>query len=304
MKRADQQELLAAAQRKELERLRWQQKTQLEKDRTYIATQRARERDLLAKQYKEKEALIASREQKYRGQWEKIRGRASDLDANNRDLHAELAQSERDQQMLRDELNLVKGRLNDTTQQLSQTRNVSQETGRRLQALQASAAKRKGNASIRANTSIGSPIEAIAVPGMDIREDGDLVRIAIPTDKMFMTGTDSLHQGSRSYLDQVASIVQRHYPRQMIGVESHTDHGRSQVGGTQWRSQHQLTANQAMKVFDQLTARSISPHQLFVLGHGGNHPRVSDGTPPRASDQPSDRDRGVSRDLRPVGDSH
>ena len=33
-----------------------------------------------------------------------------------------------------------------------------------------------------------------------------------------------------------------------------------------------------MAVFEQLTARNISQNQLFVLGHGGNHPLVSSGT--------------------------
>ena len=126
--------------------------------------------------------------------------------------------------MLQDEIDLLKRRLDDTTQQLSQTRNVSNETGRQLKALQASATRKRGNASIRANSSLNRAVTAVMVPGMDIRQDGDLVRITIPADKLFMAGTASLHQGSQAYIDQVADILQRHYPQQIAGVEAHTDH--------------------------------------------------------------------------------
>ena len=48
---------------------------------------------------------------------------------------------------------------------------------------------------------------------------------------------------------------------------------------TQWQSQHQLTVAQATAVFEQLATRyHFNPQQLFVLGHGSNHPRVSNAT--------------------------
>lgn len=290
LKRADQQELLAEAQRKELEQLRLLQKQQSEKERAYVIKQRERERELLAKEYEEKSKLLADRERRYRGQYDQLRGRATDLDGNNRDLHAQLAKAEREKNMLRDELALLKGRLDDTTRQLSQTRNVSREAGRRLQAtdqrlqaLQASAAKRVGNAGIRANSSIGKSISAVDIPqsGLDIqiRQDGDTVRIGIPSDRMFMGGTASLHQGSRPYLDKVAAILEQHYPQQMVVIEAHTDHGSTPISTTQWRSHHHLTSAQAMAVLEQLTTRRVDAHRLDVMGRGGNYPLVSDGTP-------------------------
>ncbi len=72
--------------------------------------------------------------------------------------------------------------------------------------------------------------------------------------------------------------LRQNYGQQIIGVEAHTDNG--QIQSPAWKSQHQLSAAQAMAVFDQLTQRHHFPaQQLFVLGHGPNYPVVSNGTP-------------------------
>ena len=278
MKRADQQESLAERQRQELESLTRLQAQELERERQYVVQQRKKENDRLAKEYAAKEKLLADREQKYRSQYDQLRSKASGLDDNNKDLHAELARSQKQSKLLADELALLKNQLDESTRQLSLAQQQSQESGRRLQAIQASASRRRGNATIRANSSLGSAVTAVDVPGMDVRQDGDLVRLSMPADDLFMQGTAQLHQGSQKFMDQVADMLRRHYPYQIVGIESHTDHGSTPLGATRWRNHHQLTAAQAMAIFEQLTSRNISPHQLFVLGHGGNHPLVSSGT--------------------------
>ncbi len=282
MRRANQQQQLAELQRKELERMRLEEQGQLSKQQQYVNEQREKERAHLLKEFEEKERLLAEREQRYKGQFDQLRGSATNLDANNRDLHAQLARTEREREMLRDELDLLKRRLGETTNQLTRTQQASLESRKRLQALQASASQQRGNAAIRANSSISRPVTAAMVPGLvpglEIRQDQDLVRISVPSSKLFMEGTASLHQGSQPYMDQIVQILMRHYPQQIVVVEAHTDQGSAAVGSTQWRNLHQLTAAQAMAVFEQLTARRLDPRQLSVLGHGANHPLVSGGT--------------------------
>lgn len=278
MQRANQQQSLAERQRRQLAELTRLQQDRKDKERQYILAQREKEREALSRKYKEKASELAEREKKYRGQFDQMRDRATDLDSNNRDLHSELARSEKRSNLLAEELRLLKSRLDESTQALNVARQSSQETGRRLQAMQASASRRKGNAAIRANTSLTQAVTAVMVPGMDIRQDGDLVRISIPSDRLFAPRTDRLHQGALPYLEQVAQVLREHYPQQIAGIEAHTDHGSTSLAGTPWKNHHQLTAAQSTAVFDQLTGRNISPHQLFVLGHGGNHPLVSGGT--------------------------
>ncbi|MCA9149199.1 MAG: OmpA family protein, partial [Planctomycetales bacterium] len=68
------------------------------------------------------------------------------------------------------------------------------------------------------------------------------------------------------------------YSRQIIGVEAHTDS--TPLANTMWRNAHQLTAAQAMSVFEHLSYRHrLLPQQLFVLGHGENYPLASNATP-------------------------
>jgi chemotaxis protein MotB len=76
----------------------------------------------------------------------------------------------------------------------------------------------------------------------------------------------------------VAAEIRRTYPDQVIGVEGFTDS--DPIQNSQWVSNHQLSVGRAMAVYDYLTVRNgMRPEQLFVVGHGSNHPVVSNATP-------------------------
>ena len=220
MRRADQQETLAERQRQEIAELSRLQTERQKNARDYVIAQREKERADLARQYKEKERLLAEREKKYRGQFDKIRSRATDLDANNRDLYSELARQQKQNKLLEDELNLLKSRLGEATQQLELAQLARDEQSQQVQALQASASQRRGKAAIRANRSVTKAITAVTVPGMDVRQDGDLVRISIPSDKLFRSRTAQLHQGALPYMDQIADVLRQHYPTANCGYRS------------------------------------------------------------------------------------
>jgi flagellar motor protein MotB len=86
-----------------------------------------------------------------------------------------------------------------------------------------------------------------------------------------------LSQTAAAAVEEIAGAIRQHYPQQIVGVEAHTDN--RSVAGTAWRNNHQLSAAQAMAVFDQLTEQHRLPaNQLFVLGHGANHPVASNAT--------------------------
>ena len=202
--------------------------------------------------------------------------RANELDDNNRDLHKRLAQSQREVQLMNDDVKLLRQRLGETADLLVQSRTEHSQSDQRLKALQASTTRR-GGAMITANNSLRGDLPEIRVPGVIVRQDGDVVRLELPSDQLFLTQSATLHQGAFQLLDPVVDAVRRSYPRQRIGVEGHTDsQSAASVVGT---SPHQLTIAQAAAIFEQLmTHYQLSPRQLFVLGHGANHPRVSNAT--------------------------
>ena len=207
---------------------------------------------------------------------QELRRRIDQLDANNRELHAQLAQSQRQERLKQDEMELLRDRLGQTAELLSQAQSARQTAESNFTTLQAST-QRRGGALITANSSLQRDMPVISVPGVDVRRNGDVIRIAIPVDSIFLPGSAMLHSGAITLLDQVTQAVERNYPRQIIGIEGHTDN--AAVLNAQWRNDHHLTTAQAMAVFEHLTTHHrINPRRLFVLGHGGNHPDVSNAT--------------------------
>jgi chemotaxis protein MotB len=211
--------------------------------------------------------------QPYAAQLQNLDQRANALDVDNRDLHTELARSEQQVQLLKDELQLLRGRLADTANQLQELQLAKQETETQMEAFQASA-KRGGGAILKANNSLKDSLHLIQIPGTEVRQDGDVVRIELPADQLFQPGTSQLLPSAYNLLDQLANSITRAYPKQMVGIEGYADS--SALNTT---SSHQLTAAQTIAVLDVLTRRNRLPgQQLFTVGHGSNHPLASNAT--------------------------
>jgi flagellar motor protein MotB len=200
--------------------------------------------------------------------------RASSLDANNRDLHTQLAQSRQQVQLLREQVSLLQKELADSAKRLQETQIAKTEADKRAQALEA-AATRRGGAIITANNSQLQPLRKADIEGLEVRQDGDTIRIELPTDQLFSPGTAQLLGSAFPILDRVASELTRNYPRQLMGIEGHTDSAPAYGGA----SNHQLAAAQALAIFDQLTRRNRLPANQFTLAAlGANKPLTSNST--------------------------
>jgi chemotaxis protein MotB len=215
-------------------------------------------------------------QQQIAAQMQVLQQKAAALDTNNRDLHRQLAESRQQAQLLQDRANLLTRQLNDTAEKLASAVQAKQASEKRVETITAST-RLRGGATITANNSLNQSLKAIEIPGVQVRVDGDVVRIELPSDKLFVPGTANINPAAVPLIDQVAAAVQGAYPRQVIGIEGHTD---SDPPPPQFRSQHQLAISQAQSVLDTLTQRNrFAPQRLFVLGHGANHPQASNGTP-------------------------
>lgn len=201
--------------------------------------------------------------------------RVGQLDVNNADLHRQLAQAEQSRQASQEQVALLQRQLGDMANRLKETQIAKQEVDKQVNAIQAST-RARGGATITANNSIRQSLTTVAIPGLDIRQDGEVVRIEVPADKLFTPGTAQLQTDGFRILDEVAAAVQRTYPRQRIVVESHTDDSL----GANPTAAHTLTNAQAQAVFQQLVQRGrLPPRQLSVLAMGENHPLASNATP-------------------------
>lgn len=274
-RRADEQTRLAEEQRRrlaELQELQRVNEEQLAKLRNEQLAARSEERE----QDERRDAMLASRAREAVSRYDEINRRAQKLDQANRNINAEIARVQQQNQILEDQNNLLRRRLDETSQQLHAAIEQTKNSQEKLTTMVASA-RRRGGATITANSSYRRSLTAVTVAGLNIRQDGEVVRIELPSDRLFETGTARLRAEGPAIIDQVAGVITKHYPRQVIGVEAHSDN--SPLGSTQWRNAHQLTAAQAMSVFEHLSYRhAIRPQQMFVLGHGDNYPLSSNGT--------------------------
>ena len=213
--------------------------------------------------------LVAQQSQEYQT-------RAKSLDKDNQELESLLAQSRQQIQLLTDEVTATRDQLRTTTEQLLAVRDDNQQLQTKTTALVSSARQRAG-AEIRANNSLMKNLTLGEIPGVSVRQDGDVVRAEVTGDQVFMPGSNYLKNGADQLIQSVAAELRRNFPDQIIGIEGHTDN--TATHSQQFPSNHHLSAAQALAVYNSLMQRgTIAAQQLFVIGHGANHPVVSNAT--------------------------
>ena len=207
---------------------------------------------------------------------EQLKTHADSLDRNNAELESLLAQERQQKRLLEDQVSAMRDQLNTTTTQLAKAKTDVDQYTKKTDALEASVKKQAG-ATIRANSSLKNTLPPIKIQGVEVRQDGDVVRVELPGTRLFENGTARLTPEGSRLIDDVIVQVLRAYPEQIIGVEGHTSSDPVPAG--RWTSQHQLSTGMAMAVYEQLTQRTqTSPGQLFIVGHGANHPAASNAT--------------------------
>jgi flagellar motor protein MotB len=225
-------------------------------------------------QTEQMQAAWLAQQQSLTSQVQDLTRRTAQLDLNNSNLTKELAQSQQQQQQYQKQIAMLQQQLGDTATRLKSEQAVVQESTQKLQALQASTTFR-GGASISANSSVKQALQTISLPGLEVKQDGDQIRIAIPADKLFQPGTAQMTPESSRILDEVASAIARSYSRQRIIVEGHSDN----TPGNQVNA-HLLTNAQAQLVFQHFVQKNNLPaRQLSIMAMGENHPLASNATP-------------------------
>jgi len=206
---------------------------------------------------------------------QELQSRASTLDRDNQELETLLAQTRQQGKVLEDHVAALRDQLATATTQLAQLRDEKHLTDKQTEALMASTRRRVG-AQITANNSLQRNLPPLNLSGIDVRADGDVVRVELPAARLFQPGSAMLQPVAGPLLGSVAAELARSYPDQRIGVEGHTDGDliRSGMGDNQ-----QISVARATAVYQHLAARGvIAANRMFVVGHGANNPVVSNAT--------------------------
>ena len=213
-------------------------------------------------------AALQTEQQKLTAQLADLNRRLGQLDGNNSDLHRQIAERDRQLQSSQEQVAVLQKQLGETATKLKDSLAAKQDTERKINALQAST-QFKGGAAITANSSVRQSLSTVNLPGLDVRQDGEVIRIEIPSDRLFVAGTAQPTSNSSQILDEIANAIARSYPRQRIVIEAHGDG----TGGANAVTSHSLSAAQAQAVFQQLVTRGRVPaRQLSMLALGDNHP--------------------------------
>lgn len=199
------------------------------------------------------------------------------LDDNNRQLTTQLAQSEQQSQVFQSESDLYRQQLAEMTSQLDSATIAARNAQDQVRGFQASA-RVNGSASIQANTNLRQLAAQLNLGGLAAEQDGEVIRIILPTDRLFQPGTAQMQPQATAMLDPIAAQLKSIFPRQRIGIEGYTDN--AQIYGGTVATSHQLASSQAASVLDLLTRRSgMPPQQLFTVAQGANNPRQSNESP-------------------------
>lgn len=205
-----------------------------------------------------------------------LRERAASLDQDNEELGVMLAQSRQRQQLLQDNLTAVREQLRGVSSQLAGLHSEKHFWENKSHALTTSM-KRNSAVTIKANSHLNRELSLDHLPGINVRQDGDVLRVELPAEKLFQYDSAQFKSGGTQLIHSVGTELIRKFPNQVIGVEGHTDTSTAET--TQNKTRHHLTLAQAKAVYNYLSTQlHMSSKQLFIVGYGGNHPVVSNAT--------------------------
>ncbi|MFT7315451.1 MAG: outer membrane protein OmpA-like peptidoglycan-associated protein [Paraglaciecola sp.] len=107
--------------------------------------------------------------------------------------------------------------------------------------------------------------EELADSGVEVYREGDSIRLSIPGNITFATGSDAIVTGFYPVLEDVAKVLNR-YDKTKLSIEGHTD----SVGDTNYN--RELSMQRANSVATYLQATNVAANRLQTLGMGESQP--------------------------------
>lgn len=201
-----------------------------------------------------------------------LQGRLDNSDLTNRQLEASLAQYQQRNKMLQEQLSVVRDELRGITTQLTEVKEAKQSSDNKVQALTASM-RRRGGVLITPNNSLLKTLPAFNIQGVHVRRDGDVIRVELPGNGLFESGSARLKSGAGSLIGTVAGELAAVYPEQIIGIEGHTDS--DPIRKSKFKSNRDLSIQRAMAVLQFLVADARIPDSRFVVAGYGEYAPVA-----------------------------
>lgn len=125
---------------------------------------------------------------------------------------------------------------------------------------------------LAAAPAVAVPSNAFAgIAGIETEQTDTQIKVRVPGDVLFASGSIDLRNESKNTLNQIASVLQREYPNQTIRVEGHTD--TDPIRKSSWKDNLELSLERAAAVHRQLQTQGIDPERMYAAGFGQWRPQ-------------------------------
>ncbi len=235
------------------------------------------------------------------GQMQGLNQRLNAYDSDNQLLNTEVASLKQKLQLANQYTQTLKEQLADTSGRVQQSESQRQSALQQLASaqLQIEQANRNGGAqrqpassqfanfgggapptrlaggaTLRANNSLMQGFSNIQIQGGQARMDGDVIRIEFPSDRMFVPGGFQIQPAQLGVMQNVVATIRQSFPKQILGIEAHWD---NTLVNPPSMTHHQLTATQALAVFENLVRLGLPKNQIFTMAMASNRPRHPQG---------------------------
>jgi flagellar motor protein MotB len=210
-------------------------------------------------------------------QIQELNQRIGSFDSDNHDLQTVVASLQQKLQISNDMNAQLRMQLKETADRLEQSMLAQQTAEQRANQVSSSAAQytQFNGATVRAINGLMTKLPDLTNQGIQARMDGDVIRIEIPTEQLFVSGTYQISSSANANLSMIVSAIRRSFSHQIIGVEAHWDGTPIEPATI---TEHQLTATQALALFNHLQRSGIPQNQMFTMALGSNRPRYQAGS--------------------------
>jgi len=199
---------------------------------------------------------------------------AASLDQLNQEKERQLAAARQSVQRLQENLQKSNEQLHSAQADLVRSKSEKAAAQQSVQHL-TSASRQRGGATISANSNL--PMADIHAEGVTLQRDGEVIRVRFASGVLFAEHAAQLGPKATALLDRVALQLAKTYPEQRLGVEGHASV--ETKSSNAWRNAHHLSSARAMAVYEFILSRSLfRTEQMFIVGHGSNHPVYSTAT--------------------------
>jgi len=111
-------------------------------------------------------------------------------------------------------------------------------------------------------------------PKVDVRTEKVAVRMSVPGEVLFKSGSAQLSAEAKSTLNKIIAVIREQFPGYEIRVVGHTDDQKITRSHDRWEDNWDLSAGRAHQVLLYLQGRGLDVKLLGIEGFGQERPLV------------------------------